>query len=202
MTAEQRRQIKKLVAITKPNQSVQRRLITYWLKSYMTPYAFSKTFNVNYDRFRKLIEINSSYVKTRIRYMIKATITTLYTANNNRVETLVDISNNRIKSKQDLMQIIQMASAELLEQYKETEDQDTKDKILYKAGNLLKLLENVKDEEFLFIKKLAELYNMDLLQTEEDNETEEQIEIDKNIIKYIEEKKVSEKEKEEKNANE
>jgi hypothetical protein len=191
LTSEQRGKIKELVKIYKPNQRVQRQLITYWLKSYMTPFAFSRMFDMNYDRFRHLIEINSSYVKARIRAMLKRTITELYVINTNRVNTLIDISNNRIKSKQDLMKLVQIASSEMLEEYQTTKDPKKKDEILYKAGNLIKLLESVKDEEFIFIKKLAELYNLDVLHTNDKKEKkkDEQIEIDEKIIKYIEEKK-------------
>jgi hypothetical protein len=189
LTADQRREIQKLAAIDKPIRSVQEKLIGLWLKSYMTPYAFARTCNIKYDKIRRMIEKNSSFVKSRIRAMLKGTITTLYNVNHNRVETLVDISNNRLKSKQDLMKIIQTSSAELLDQYNKTEDQKEKDEILYKAGNLLNLIENIKDEDTIFIRKLAELYNMDLLKNDDENISNEKIEVDEKIIKYIEEKK-------------
>jgi hypothetical protein len=191
LTAVQRKKVEELVKIQSHNKKAQRQLITYWLKSYETPFVFSRNFNLDYNRFRYIIEVNSSYVKARIRAMLKSAITSLYVINTNRVNTLIDISNNRIKSKQDLMRLVQIASSELLEEYQTTKDPKKKDEILFKAGNLIKLLESVKDEEFIFIKKLAELYNLDVLHSNDENEKkkDEKIEIDEKIIKYIEEKK-------------
>lgn len=188
MTAAQEERILKLVKIPRPSKEVQRLILNYWMKSFMTMNQFSKQFGLKHDRLGKMRLSNIKYVEKKLRKMLYDSVVNLYTANANRVKKLIDISNDRVVAKQKLMNVIKMKSIELNDEYKKTKDKTKKDDIVLKAMQLLNLLDGLKDEEVIHMKKIIEMMNINSENVEKPEPTDDEIKVDKEIIKYIEDK--------------
>ena len=160
--------IRRMAENPKPSEETRKQLLAYWIESGLTMGGFSTKYGIDDHKMQYWRKQYKVYVENIVKRLLYDSVVRVSQSNSTKIEKIVRIAKNRIQAKEDLMKIIKKQSKELADSY-ETAEGKEKDTIVYKAMQLLKLLDNTRDEEISYLEKLKAVTGVDIQITGEGN---------------------------------